>query len=523
MSEKTLHVNRRQFKKLVASGALFGLAGCLGDDGEDGTPTGDVGFYDTISVGLGEQASQITTFDPYNENQGVPDFQAQVHLFDHLISRDRDMEMVGGLATDWEALSDTEWRFDIREGVEFHHGATFDAEAAKGSLELMMDGRSPPLEDHIGRFIEDISVEGDYELVITTPEPAPTLLTRLSSFTMMVDPDRYTDATDDERRESPSGTGAFQLDEWVSDERLVYTKFDNWWGGEPLIDELIFRFIPEPSVRVGALTQDEIQAAPRIPPSMYGIPDESEDHFVDSTPVIRQRWWEFDPQLDPVFEDKRVRQACNYAVDIETVIEEILNGFGEPIGQPCPEFVFGHNPDLEPYPYDPDEAETLLSEAGYGDGFQTEFLMPSEDPWVEFNQALVGQLGEVGIEVEFNNIPFANYLDRLLDREAAPLLGTSWGNFRLFDGAGTFFDKFHCDGDWGYTCYPEEYNPLIEEAATSVDRDRRLEIYQDLSERVHENADVLFTVGMHQVHGVAQEFDRWDARSNEFQYYNFTE
>ncbi len=528
MDDNILRLNRRQFAKLAGAGSLAGVAGCMQDPGEDDdADDADDGngeaadAYDHVVVA---QVEEPATLNPYYPGLTRTHLNVHLHLYDHLVRRDpdNDYEPVPGLAEDWEQVDDETWQFTLRDDVEFHNGDALTADHVSRSFDLMQDeSYSPGLAEQVGLETEVDAVD-DHELEFHVPQLdiSATFLERLTTYTLLVHPDDFEEKDDDQiDDEGVYGTGPFQLQEWDRGSSITLERNDDWWRGTPRIETITWEFISEDSTRMNALQTGDLDIASDLPSSYAVEVEEDPDLEITEEPSVRVSWVVFNQDGTP-FAEKEVRQAANYAVDVETIIQEVREGYGEPLSQPIPDYFFGYNPDIDPYPYDPDEAERLLEEAGYGDGFETTFTV--DTAFESVAQAVSGYLSEVGIDASVEVGDEGTLTTDYVEGEMEGMDYFDWGNWSLFHGAGTYQDNFYSDGEWSYV-NNDEVDSLIEETFETADLDELEGIYQDLGEVTHEDAECLFLFTYVDLHGKIPELDQFEANATNLIYLDFVE
>lgn len=338
------------------------------------------------------------------------------HLYDPLVKRSADLTFGPGLAESWENVDDTTWRFNLREGVTFHNGNAFTAEDVVFTVNKARESIRPDLVANIAdiKAIDDLTVE------ITTPEPYAVLPNDLAE--VLILDEEYTTETGDEQMDlKPMGTGPYKLDEWIKEDRLVLSAFDDYWAGTPRIDTVTFRPITNPATRTAALLTGEVDVIQDL-----AVRDvervRSEGGFsVVTRPsllnvVLAMDTREQSPTIegDNPMTDQRVREAIARAIDVDAINKIVMNGLASPSEQFVPAshtgFVDGMN-FREMYPMDIDKAKQLLADAGYPDGF-TMTLDATNNRYVndaQIAQALASMLAKIGVTLELNIMPKSNF------------------------------------------------------------------------------------------------------------------
>ncbi|HEX7002384.1 MAG TPA: ABC transporter substrate-binding protein [Trueperaceae bacterium] len=416
------------------------------------------------------------------------------------------------LGASYEAVDETTWEVKLQGGVRFTNGEPFNAEVVRYSLlRVKKPELNSPATIYV-RPIVDVQVVDDTTVRIITDGPAPVLplyLTRIS----MVPPAYIEEVGDDAFGQNPVGTGPYELVRWVKDDRVVLQANTEYWRGAPSLDQITFVSIPETATRMAALqtgeadlvTQVAIDQAPLL--ERAGI-------TIAPVPGLRLMMVAFsldgEPGSTPLY-DVRVRQALNYAVDKQAIVDDILGGYGKVLaGQALSSEYFGFNPAVEAYPYDPERARELLAEAGYtADNPLSITIYGPQGRYVrdsEVVQAIAGQLREAGVEAEVEILEWGLFINRLLakDFETAAFWGAStvpdadaWIGAMLGTGA-------------AYSVYSNpELDELVAEGARTVDRDARLAIYHQAAELIHEQAPFIFLYQQVDVYGVSPRVEGW--------------
>lgn len=415
------------------------------------------------------------------------------------------------LAVSWELEDDVTWRFDLRPDVVFQDGTPFTAEDVVHSFTRMVED---PESRQGANFdaITDMEVVDDLTLRVTTDGPYPILLNDLNS-RYITSAEAYEELGPEEADRQLVGTGPYKFVEWVPGSRLVLSKFDDYWGEEPLPDEVIFRPIPEDAARVAALERGEVDVISNVPPQDASRIEATDSLELLTVPSVRMAFFPINPAIEP-FDDVRVRQAINYAIDRQTLLDTVLEGFGDLLPGPLQSNIFGYSPDWEPYPYDPDRARELLAEAGYADGVDVTLYSPSgrylRD--LELSQAVAGQLADVGINAEVETMEWGTFADRYDSGEFGFYL---IGRGGIVDGADVLVQYFQT----GVTSRIDYSNPevdaLLEASNVELDPDAREELIQQAGALILEDAPAVFFLTYEDIYAVSDGIV-WTPRSDEY-------
>lgn len=364
-------------------------------------------------------AGDITTLDPYRMVSIHPEGSISVHLWDTLTLLNDDLEIEPHLAESWRLVNNFTWEFKLREGLTFHNGEPLNADAVRFSIE-----RAQSLPDSLETFADDVGLEqveliDDYTLRLTTHQPVANLPYYLA-FLEILPPIYYTEADLDQLAKAPVGSGPYQLDSWDQGKTLTLEAAPSYWKGAPMLSRLIFKTVPLAQERLAALRLEEADLATDLPP----IPESEWD--ITNTRLVAVESTQrmligINTKTDTPLAETQVRQALNYAIDINQIVEDLLAGYGERYGSwvnpPA------NNPELTPWPYDPDLARDLLAQAGYREGFTTTLRAPEDTYYqdVAIAQTVAQQLGQVGVTVEVETVNWTMYANDLINGDVPPL------------------------------------------------------------------------------------------------------
>lgn len=466
-------------------------------------------------------STDISTLDPFGMFSRV-EVAFGDHIYQTLTFFNREMEVEPLLATSWERLEgDTTWTIHLRPGVTFHNGAPFDADAAKWSIEQyyernangqMIGGAAVAVPS---ADIARIDVVDSLTINITTNGPKALLPFYLSQM-WMIEPGHYEGLSEPERAEQPVGTGPYVVGERIRDSHIALEAFPGYWGTAPKTSRIVFRVIPEVSTRLAELETGGVHIITDLPFDQAALLEESPGVRVAAIPGGRRIMIGITTAGGPEpLQDKRVRQALNYAIDFSAISEGLFEGQVERMSNMFnPPY---DHPTLEAYPYDPDRARDLLAEAGYPDGFELSSLDTPLGKWIqdfELAQTVEAQLAEVGVTFSsgVRTFEWGNYRSKLLSYDLPGLfMQGSGGEFELLTEAA---DLTITSPSNFYRWDNPAYEALWEELQTALDEDRRLEIGYEMQEIVKEDAPWIFLHIQPDVYGVSERLE-WEPRPDE--------
>jgi len=454
------------------------------------------------------QPADVRGLDP--SNLLATEENVAYQIYDQLVWLTSDLKIDPKLAESWRNLDPLNWEIKLRKGVSFTNGEPFNADAVIESFKYM----TRPQSQERARFQtwETINKIDDYTLKVKTTAPDPRFLTVLVSLLIMPPNVLKTDPAS--LADRPIGTGAFKLTEWVKGERIVLDANPSHWRGKPKLDRLIFKAVPEASARVAALQAGQADLILNLPPESVALVERSANTKVTSVTSTRNVTIIFDHRSPP-FNDVRVRQALNYAVDKESIKRNILGGLGLIQATASHPSTFGHNPNVQPYPYDPQKAKQLLTQAGYPNGFETDFGHPT-GRWVkdvEIAQAIAGMLEKVGVRTRLHTGEYNGWFSNWAkgSHKGMSMIGT----LSQIDADRTVFIFMHSKKGTYLPNTPMDpkLDALYEQAQVMdpTEREKRL---RELETYVHDQAPWLFLHFQPSLYGANRKLV-WEAPANE--------
>ncbi|MEZ4527051.1 MAG: ABC transporter substrate-binding protein [Desulfobacterales bacterium] len=352
-------------------------------------------------------------------------------IYNSLTWIDDNSRVVPALAESWTVSEDAKvYTFKLRKDVKFHNGEVFNADAVVYSWKRG-SGDKMQWKD---KWTAAKSVEktDDYTVKITTEKPSPLLLRIIAEFWAMIPPEYHKKVGENGFLNHPVGTGPFKFKEWKKGDRIIFEANPDYWEkGLPKVKELIFRPIPESATRVAAIKTGEVDIVGRLSSEeAAGLKGAANVNVIDY-PVDRVYYITFNNLTSgkgKPTENPKVRQAMNYAVDVDAILDALFDGHGRPsTGYVTPKNL-GFDKEIKAFGYDPEKAKKLLAEAGYAEGFEIGFACPS-GAYTNFEQvceAIQGYLKDVGIKSNLQLMESGKYWDLEAKKELPPLFGDSW-------------------------------------------------------------------------------------------------
>ena len=345
-------------------------------------------------------ASTFTTLDPYNASDTLS--QAVVKSFyEGLFSFDKDMKLVNVLAESYEASPDgLVYTVKLRKGVKFQNGEDFTADAVKINYERVMDKKNSLKRYVLFSNIDRIDVVDAHTVKFTLKKPFSAFINQLAHPSGGMICPKELEKWGAQIAFHPCGTGPFVMKDYNPAEVLKVEKNPNYWrAGYPKVDSITFKPVVENSTRVAMLLTGEAQYAFPLPAEQVKQIEKRDNVRVDVTPSIIMRYVEMNMTKKP-FQDIRVRQALNYAINKKALVKVAFNGYADPATGVAPMNV-DYAVKLGPWPYDPKKARELLKEAGYPNGFRvTLWSGYNHSTAMKIIQFLQQQLAQVGVKAD---------------------------------------------------------------------------------------------------------------------------
>ena len=372
-----------------------------------------------VIIGL---AGDAYSLDPYPRNEAITN-GINLHIFDTIVDISRDLEIIPALAVSWEPNEDaTVWTFKLREGVKFHNGNDFNADDIVYSYERAKTDMSA--FKGMLATVESIKAIDEYTVELTLNQANVLLLSQLKDV-MILDKETCEGLSDEEIALVPNGTGRYILEEHLREDKIVFSRNENFWGELPEATKVIFKPISNEGTRTANILSGAVDLITDVPVRDTGIIATNESVRILTGPSLRNIYlnlngWSENPSADAEkqltapdgsnpFMDIRVREAIYRAIDEDTIIKQIMNGYAVPAATYIPEGFNGYNPDIKRFDFDQEKAKKLLDEAGYkvqDDGYRFEMTLDaSNDRYVndaDIAVAIAGYLEKVNIKVNLN-------------------------------------------------------------------------------------------------------------------------
>ncbi len=491
----------------LASAGLL-LAACGGGSGADVKPLGegdapDVATNDTITVGVATLQQQYA--DPVLANEGGNTYPIKWSVGEPLVRQDLDASWTGALATDWE-LSDDErtWTFHLREGVTMHDGSEFDAEDVKASIERVADPEFTSYATFASR-IDKVEVVDPLTVTVTSKEPYANLPTDAPP---PIASDYYEKVGEEEFRKAPVAAGPFKFVSQKFNDSMTLEKFDDFWDEDRIANftTLVLKIIPDESSRVAGLQTGQIDVAQGITPnSAVQLEQDDDIRLIKGEAASQGHVFFMDnyfPEDSPL-KNADVRKALTLAVDRQGIADSLYKGYGSVPQNSTFPITPGNDPSLKALPYDPEEAERILADAGESDLSFTLTLYNQTTAVTDVQkmaEAVVGYWEEIGVDVTLDVQDPATYLDSVVKHQikGAVILGMPGllmvepQNYQIFFGS-----------DGAYTSVKDaKLDAMFTEMASAVDPAAKEEVAAEMGTYLYDQSYSIPVISQDAVYAV---------------------
>jgi len=402
------------------------------------------------------------------------------------------------LATEWSTSDDDlTWTFKLRQGVKFHDGSDFNAEAVKFSIDRTV--RLAGGASYIWAPLKEIKVIDDYTVDFILNFPAPLDLIAASPYAAFIYSPTSVGTDDkwfDAGREA--GTGPYKLKSFVWGDELVIERYPDYWGGwqEKYISTVMFKKYAEPATRRELVESGDVQVTSELPYADIDALKANPNVVVNIIPTLQNFMPPFNT-LKPPLDNKLVRQALSYAFPYDEVIDTALGGYGVKSYGFVPVGLWGHSEKVKQYNYDLEKAKDLLTQAGHPDGgFKLLYTYVSGDEAEKIiGELYKTELAKLGIELEIRSMPFDSQwaLGKLPDpNERQDIFALYWWP-DYASPFGFLYATFHTEEQVSFNLgyyYNPEFDKMIDDAnsLTSSDRAKAEQLFVDAQNLLMEEA-----------------------------------
>jgi peptide/nickel transport system substrate-binding protein len=467
----------------LAAVAMFVMAGCLGDDddsGAGGPPGGEAQSGGSITVAVDGDAGSL---DPTVDDTYAATL-IQLQVFDTLLNVDDQGGYTPGLALSWSQPDRLTWVLKLRKGVKFHDGTPFDAEAVKWNLDGMRDPEGGSSWSSEYASIKSVTVQDPETVVIKLKRPDQAILSPMSEKPGMMRSPTAVERLGKRFASNPVGTGPFEFAEWVRNDHVTLRKNSSYWrNGRPYLDEAIFRPITDPTAKINDLISGRVDTVDYVPAEQIERVEGTSGMQTEIGPAPYNAVVYLAMRTDEQpFDDPKVRQAVDMAIDREGIVENVVFGAGESARSVLASTSWGLTDGVAEIPYDPDRAKQLLG----GKKYTVEFLEPPSYPQVA--QVIEQNLAAIGITAKLRRLDWDPLVETYYKGDYQLMLSDLLGNQRP-DPLTPLANFYRGDGSLNGTAFSNsEIDRLLDQAAAEESREARAQLFTDVQNVAQEQA-----------------------------------
>lgn len=452
---------------------MFIIAFLVGCGGESASQSKESDSFEII-YGTTSDAAGLSPIDTNDSVSSNITLQVYETLFIH---DPETMEIKPLLAESYETPDDNTWEIKLKEGIEFHDGTPFNAEAVKYTFDQIKDPERAAPRASLLEPIESIEVKDEYTVVLNTKEPYGPLLAALShTNAAIVSP---TADKEDNINKIPIGTGPFKFEEWVEGDYISLKRHEDYWQEPAELEKVTFKIVPEMSTAISMLETGEIQFIDNLPSDQINRIESLDGIEVQKSEGTRVSYLGFNMEKEP-FNDLKFRQAIAHGIDQEAYVNQ-LNGLGIVNDSVIGPKVFGYNESDqdESYEYNPEKAKEIIKENGY-ENEKITLLVANRENYMKMAEIVQPQLNEIGLDAEIESMEWGTFLETAR-KGNYEMTFLGWANSTA-DGSELFYPNLHSDniGASNNSRYNNpEFDQLVEESREGLDQDAREEKLQE--------------------------------------------
>jgi peptide/nickel transport system substrate-binding protein len=471
---------------LLAAVMLVSAAGC-GGGSKQAANSKDILVY--------AQGADPRGLDPAMVDDGES-AKVIANVYETLVKYKEDStEIEPCLATDWQMSTDgKEWVFNLRKGVKFHDGTDFNAEAVKFTIDRQLPPQRTddmPYASFTFGPVKEVQVLDTYKVKIILSEPyAPFLANLAMALAAPIVSPTAVKKYGDDFNNNPVGTGPYKFVKWDKGQQVSLTAFENYWGDQPKIKNVVFKITKENSVRASELMTGTADIIDGVDPNdVKKLQDSKMQVAMDAGMNINYMCFLCDK---PPFNNAKVRQAVSYAINKDELVKALYKDTAQVAYSMLPDFIPGYDASLKSIPYDPAKAKQLLAEAGYPNGLEINMITYSNPrPYnavggEKLAAAVQAQLSKVGIKTNIQPYPWKEYKDVLAKADGVNAAFYGWtGDNGDPDNFLSLLETKEIESTLNSAKYSNpQVDNLLVQARQSLDVNQRITIYKQLQQIV---------------------------------------
>ncbi|NBI65312.1 ABC transporter substrate-binding protein [Pseudoflavonifractor sp. 60] len=482
---KYLKVKRLKYAILAAAMLLTcALAGCGngGNNGGGGNAGGSGGGSrvqkDTLIVAKNEDVASLDPSLAINQKS----FTVYGQIFEGLVRLDPETgEVVPCLATQWEQLDETTWHFTLREGVKFHDGNTMTSADVVCSFERIMTGIASSYVD----YIESVEADGDYAVTMHIKMPYAQIIQALTYPAAVVVSKAAVEQYGEDFAQHPVGTGPYAFDSRMIADSITLKAFGDYWGEKAKTENLIFKVIPEGTQRTIMLENGEVDIICDVLSNDAVRVDEAPNLTLIHETGYKYYGLYFKCDSQGPTSNKLVRQAMEYAIDKQAMVDAAMSGYGQVGSLYSTPPTAGYNASKDRGNlYNPDTAKDLLAQAGYPNGFDLDVYVRTGQPYEELATIFQDQMKAININVNLISLD-SNAIDEMVySGQEVPIRFSFYNNIC---GDVDFIMQKLLPDTYGQIYFNDKMNDLISRARAETDVAKRQLVYDEFYDLMAED------------------------------------
>ena len=500
-------MKKRWFTKLLLPllALLLLLSGCQKKSEEAAAAPAE----ETKDVLVIDLVSEPTTLDPHLQ-WNPSSFYVYRNIFDNLLARDTDGNIIPKVAESWEFISDTVIDFKIRGDIKFQDGTPLTVDDAVYSVLRVLDPELKSPQTGSFNAITNAEAVDENTMRLTTAKPYPVLLAQLVKLSIV--PKAYVEKVGNEEfNKNPMGSGPYKFVSWEKGIKVVVEANESYWGGTPPFKTVEYHAVPEKSTRLANLQTGKSDLITSLDEDLAVQVESNPDIKVLSVPTERIAYFRVNTLYGPTA-DIKVRQAIAYAIDKNLIVNGLKGGYSKVANIMVGITSFGYDASFEGYPYDPEKAKALVAESGIGNTEIELLTAPAT-----FDQRVVAaiqqMLSDVGLNVKIVAMDMSIFLQHMQSDDSKDT--TSFGRWSggVQDADGIMYPMLYSGSQWT-TIKNEALDSALDGARTSMDIEVRKKFYREAHQIVQDEIPVipLYEVGI--IYGAASEL-QWKPMADE--------
>lgn len=483
-------MKRRLSTLALALCIILSLAACgnksTTDPGTDADQTQVLSSKTDLKVAIDREPQAL---DPTGSNHSIT-CTIVTQMYETLLEFDENMNIVPCLAESYDEVDDTTLVFHLRKGVKFHNGEEMKASDVLYSLNR---AAGTPIGSTYTEKIDLANTTADDEYTVTLKllEPYAAIKETLCISFMSIVSEKEVESVGEDTfaRGALAGTGPFKFESWTPGDNITIVRNDEYWGEKALLEEVSFRFITEQTSRTIELESGAVDMAMLIPATDYERIRENDELGLTLYTSLYVRYIAFNVAKEGPLQNKLVRQALNWATDMDTLVEILYTSDGAQVSTgPVPPGLNGKNENLALYGYDVEKAKALLAEAGYPNGFDITFTCLGNATNNMMGQMLQEMWKKVGVNLILNPLEsgaLSEYANGM-NQEVMPVR-TAYSIGDIGEGLENVYHSKN-QGTSRVNSDNPELDALLDAAASTMDADERAKLYEEAQELIQDEA-----------------------------------